>query len=194
MQNKNKTVIGVTGGIGSGKSLLLTILERDYGAFIIQTDQIARQLQDPGEPGYQALVEAFGTDILSSDQTLNREYLANLIFRDQDALNKVNRMIHPLVWRRVKELINSTDRPLIVLESALLSEKPDDICDELWYLYTSRAVRIKRLMESRGYSREKAEMIMSSQPSEQQFKELADHIILNDGTVAELESQIKKLL
>lgn len=195
MQNKRKLkVIGVTGGIGSGKSMVLEILKRDYHAFVIQTDQLAKQLQLPDTPGYQALIDEFGTGILSIDRSIDREQLSRMIFDDPDSLKKVNRIIHPIVWRRVKELIAHSSEELIVVESALFSEKSDDICDELWYVYTSREVRITRLLKSRGYSREKAGSIIKNQPSEEMFIAIADHIIKNDGTIEELEQQIKRLL
>ena len=98
-------VIGVTGGVGSGKSRVLAILKEDFGAKIILADEVARQLEEPGQPGLIRLIRYFGKEILGEDGTLDRVRLATIIFRDEKALEAVNRMIHPLVWETIKEMV-----------------------------------------------------------------------------------------
>ena len=97
-------VIGITGGVGAGKSRVLALLEEEFGARIILADEVARQLQEPGQPGFVRLLEYFGDGILGKDGRLERAGLAARIFRDQEALEAVNRMIHPLVWQRIQKM------------------------------------------------------------------------------------------
>ena len=108
-------VIGITGGVGAGKSRVLALLEEEFGAGIILADEVARQLQEPGQPG----LEYFGDGILGEDGRLDRAGLAARIFRDQEALEAVNRMIHPLVWQTIQKMAADFGRPPAAGETAL---------------------------------------------------------------------------
>lgn len=187
-------VIGITGGVGAGKSRILDILREEYGAQVIQADQVARDLEEPGQEGYRLLTEQFGNTILCPDGRLNRAAFAELIFRDEAALKQVNDLIHPLTWKTISGMIEKSAAPLVVVEAALFSEASRHICEELWYVDTDEEIRIARLMANRGYSREKCLDIMKNQSCREEFIGLSDAVIDNNGTVDEVRQQIASLL
>lgn len=187
-------VIGITGGVGSGKSRVLDILEQDYRAQVIQADLVAKELMEPGEAGYEKLVSLYGGQILKEDGTIDRPRMAGLMFGDTSMIETVNGIIHPLVWSSVRRLILEADSDLVVVEAALPDENHRDIYTELWYLYTSEETRMARLLQGRGYSREKTRSIMDSQLTEQQFRDMADAVIDNNGSMEETRRQIDLLL
>lgn len=189
-----KKVIGLTGGVGSGKSRVLNILNEEFGACVIQADEVAKRLEEPGQEGYKKIIEALGTGFLDENGSIDRGKLADLIFKDKGALGTINSIIHPLVWNEIQNEIRTASEPLVVVEAALLAKNGDDIYDELWYVYTSRDNRIRRLLENRGYSREKSESIMDNQPSDQLFFELSDRVIDNNGTLDDLRRQLREIL
>ena len=187
-------VIGITGGVGAGKSRILDLLEEEFGAQVIQADLVAKELEEPGRPGYQKLVETFGRGILSEDGTIDRAAFADLIFSDEAALRQVNAIIHPMTWQAVKDRIGKSGKDLVVIEAALFDERSRKACGELWFVDASKENRIRRLMENRGYSREKSLGIMENQPSREAFLALADQVIDNNGTVDDVLSQIRQIL
>lgn len=187
-------VIGITGGVGSGKSRILKMLETEYGALVIQADVVAKELMEPGKKGFEALVRALGPRILAADGTVDRPVLADLMFHDQAVIRTVNGIIHPMVWQEIQDRISRGKRPLIIVEAALTDENHSDIYDELWYVYTSEENRISRLLEGRGYSREKTISVMANQPSEETFRSLADYVIDNNGSLEETRQQLRAIL
>lgn len=187
-------VIGLTGGVGAGKSRILDILQTEYGAEIIVADQVAHKLMEPGHEGYEMVVRALGNSFLKPDGTIDRPLLSALIFHDQNALETMNEIIHPMVWKTIKDKICSSQADLIVVESAIMGREQDDIYDEMWYVYTSEENRIRRLKENRGYSRERSLSIMKNQLSDEEFRELADRVIDNNGTVEEVKAGLEALL
>lgn len=186
-------VVGITGGVGAGKSRILDILKEEYQAQVIQADLVAKDLEKPGQPGYQRLVEVFGEKILSPDRTIDRKAFAALIFSDEAALDKVNAIIHPMAWQAVQELVAKSDAEFVAVEAALFDERSREVCDELWVVDTDDEVRIRRLCESRGYSREKCQSIIENQPSRAEFLALADQVIDNNGTVEDVRCQIRQI-
>jgi len=187
-------VIGITGGVGAGKSRILAILQEEYNAWTIQADEVAKALEEPGQPGFEGLLAAFGPSLLTEDQVIDRRRLAELIFRDPQALKQVNEIIHPLTWAAIKAQVHDSDADLIAVEAALFGRQSREICTELWYVDSSVENRIRRLQESRGYDREKCCRMMDSQPSREEFLALADRVIDNNGTLAEVRQQIKEIL
>lgn len=187
-------MLGITGGVGAGKSRVLDILKEEHHARIIQADQVAKELEEPGQPGLAALVERFGTEILDQQGRLDRERFARMIFQDEAALRAVNGIIHPLTWKTIKDRVAETDAGLVAVEAALFDERSRDVCQYLVFVDTSRENRIKRLMEDRGYSEERCLDIMKNQPDRAAFLELADHVIDNNGTLDEVRRQIDKML
>lgn len=191
-------IIGITGGVGSGKSRVLLYLEKKYGATICQADHVAWQLQKPGTTCYRSIVDWFGEGILNADATINRTKLGQIVFADAASLARLNAIMHPAVKEEIRHQIQreaEQGTEFFVLEAALLiEEKYDEICDELWYIYSSESVRIQRLRESRTYSDEKIRDIMSKQLSEAVFREKCDRVIDNGGMFSETEAQIQTIL
>ena len=187
-------VISITGGVGSGKSEVLRILKEEFGAQIIIADEVAHQLMETGKKGYKKVVEALGTSFLNADGSIERKKLAAVIFNDKEAIEKMNSIIHPLVWKEIQYDIAHSDKEIIVVEAALFDEEHNAMFDEIWYVYTSRENRIRRLMASRGYSEEKCLEIMSNQASEDEYRKLTKHVLDNNGTVEELCGQIAAFL
>lgn len=183
-------VIGLTGGVGSGKSRILSILEQEYSASVIQADLLAKQLMEPGQEGYERLKTIFGTGILTEDGAINRTRLGEMMFHDPNVIETVNNAVHPLVWERIRQMIDDSGGDLVVVELALPDENHRDIYTELWYVYTSEENRMKRLSKGRGYSREKSRSVMDNQLSEAQFRAMADVVIDNNGSLEETRRQI----
>lgn len=195
-QNKenNMRVIGLTGGVGSGKSLILSILKEDYNADVIMADQVAKEIMELGRPGYEAVTGFFGTRILKKDGSIDRTVLAGIIFQDENARKKVDGAIHPLVWKTIRNQISASQAPLIVVEFAIMSEEMGDSFDEMWYVYTSEENRLRRLEENRGYTRTHSEHIMASQASEAEFRAHCSRVIDNNGSAADVRVQLAKIL
>ena len=181
-------ILGITGGVGTGKSTVLCYLRERYGAFLIECDEVARQLQQPGEACYEPMRELFRDEsLLNEDGTFDRSAVARKVFSDEELLRTLNRIIHPAVKRRVRELIHEycesfTGRPLIVIEAALLLEDNyGEICDEIWYIHADEVVRRERLKKSRGYSDEKITDLLKSQRSEENYRECCTLTIDNSS-------------
>ena len=187
-------VLGLTGGVGAGKSRILELFSEEYGAQVIQADLVARQLEEPGQPGRTGLVILFGNGILQADGTLDRKRFAEQIFENPEALKRVNALIHPLTWNEIKRQIRESSAELVVVEAALFDERSREVCRYLLYVDTQDEIRIQRLMANRGYTREKCIHIMQNQADRKQFSELADFVIDNSGTVESAEIQIRQIL
>ena len=187
-------VLGLTGGVGAGKSRILELFSKEYGAQVIQADLVARKLEDPGQPGLTGLVSLFGTGILQKDGTLDRKGFADRIFGNPEALKRVNALIHPLTWNEIKRQIRESSAELIVVEAALFDERSREVCQYLLYVDTQDEIRIQRLMENRGYSREKCLDIMKNQADRNDFLKLADFVIDNSGSLEESRLQIRRIL
>ena len=196
-------VIGITGGVGCGKSFIMEQLQERYQAGIILTDLVAHDLMEPGGISYQEIVSCFGTKILQSDGKINRQALGAIVFKDKESLLKLNSITHPNVKkeviRRIEEMKRAKEVSIIMVEAALLIEEHyDEICDELWFIDASDEVRIKRLMEKRGYTKEKCLSIMSNQLQRERFLEHCERVIYNDKTkedaIAQLDAIMKEVL
>jgi len=187
-------VIGLTGGVGAGKSLVLSVLKSEYNAEVMEADKIAHELMMLGEEGYLKVAEAFGNAILNPDGTMNRAALSKVIFENGSARERVNSIIHPLVWKTIRQKISASQAGLIVVEFAIMGEETEDIYDEMWYVHASEETRIRRLSENRGYTKEHSENMIRSQASEQEYLRRCDRIIDNNGSVENLESQLAEIL
>lgn len=189
-------IIGITGGIGSGKSCVLTIMEETYNAVICQTDEVAHRLQKKDEECYRKIVEEFGNTILGEDKEIDRKKLGGIVFRDADKLQKLNEIVHPAVKMQVKEEIEEARKKnceIFLIESALLLEDHyEEICDELWYIYADETVRRERLKTSRLMTDEKIDLVMKSQASEGTFRKYCHRVIDNSGTIEETKKQIEQ--
>ena len=188
------------GGIGSGKSEALKILKEEHNANIIEADKVAHFLYEKDRAGYTALKSLFGDTILDDKKDIDRKKLGDILYYDKDKLRKVDELIHPLVNAEIKRRLSDrrlsdrrlSDSRLNVVEQALMPD--ENFYDSVGYLYTDREIRIKRLILSRGLSRERIETIISKQPNESDFESVADKIIKNNGDRFELEKNIREAL
>lgn len=192
-------VIGLTGGIGSGKSVVAKILKDEYDAYILDTDSIAKQQMEPGGESYRLVVDCFGKEILAPDGTINRPKLAAMIFEDKDKRLKINELTHPIVLKAVEREIEckriEARTKYLVVETALMIEAGYDyICDEVWYVYAPVELRRSRLKKSRGYSDEKIDAILANQSKEEDFFARFSKVVENTGDMELLKSQIDKLI
>lgn len=192
-------VIGITGGIGSGKSLVAEIMVKKHKAYLINTDRIAKEQMMPGGISYPGVVEYFGNGILREDGTIDNNKLSKIIFSDTKKRLKLNSLTHPNVLVEVqKEIADkkaSKDVPFCIIETALMIESGYDfVCDEVWYVHSSSEIRRKRLKEHRGYSDEKIDAIFESQSKEEDFFRKFSKVIYNNGDISSLDHQIDKLL
>jgi len=190
-------IIGVTGGIGSGKSTVARIL-RDLGAKIIDADKIAREVTAKGEPALNELVDYFGPEILNKDGDLNRKYLADIVFNDKEKLEKLNEITHKHIIERIINEVNKLKeegkQDLVVLDVPIPVEHGFlDIVEEVWVVKADKETRIKRIMERNKVSFEEAERRIEAQKSEDEYLRIASKIIENNGTLEELENTVAKL-
>lgn len=191
-------ILGITGGVGSGKSEVLCFLGSEYRAYIVQLDEVARALQRKGTGCFEKIVDCFGAGVVGLDGELDRAALADLVFCREESLVRLNAIVHPEVEAWVKCDIREKAKqgiPLYVVESALLLETGyDRICDEIWFVYADQKVRRSRLKASRGYTDEKIDRMMQSQSPETFFREKCDHTIDNSGSFENTKKQIGEML
>jgi len=191
-QVRGNMVIGIFGGIGSGKSLVLNILKNDYAAYVIEADKKAHELYRIGEDTYKKLLELCSDKILNSDKSINRKVLADLLYNDKELLAKVNSIVHPGVWEMVEKetLEKQKEFSYVVVEAAILPDKKYDIYDETWYIYSDETTRRKRLKESRAYSDKQIDIIIEKQASEEEYCRFADRVIENNSSPEQLKYKI----
>ena len=188
-------ILGITGGVGCGKSAVLSILEKEYGAYVIQADLVAHELMMPGQASYLAIVKSFGESILAEDGSIDRKALGSIVFMDESKLLLLNSLTHPAVKEEIRKRIEGSTNPFIVIEAALLLEDHyDEICNEIWYIYADRETRFQRLEASRGYTRQKSQSMMDNQMSEEELRRRCQAVIDNSGTLEETQVQLDKLL
>ncbi|MBO4976155.1 MAG: dephospho-CoA kinase [Lachnospiraceae bacterium] len=192
-------LIGITGGVGAGKSEILQYIKKHYKCEIYLADQVAHEVQSPGQPCYRKIVELMGKGILQEDGTIDRAKMASRIFIEKELLLKVNALVHPAVQNylldRVQEANRNPEVELFFIEAALLIETGyKEIVDEMWYIYADEKVRRNRLEASRGYTPQKITQIMDKQLSEEAFREACDFVIDNSGVLEDSFRQIDERL
>lgn len=192
--------IGITGGVGAGKSAILDFIREHYRAKVVLADDLAKELMEPGTACHKKLLEAFGGDgVFDEAGVMDREKMAALLFTKPEKRQEMNAIVHPAVkeeiLRQVAEEREKGELSYFFLEAALLIEEHyDAICDELWYIYTSEEKRRQRLEQNRGYSPERIERMMASQLPEQVFFEHCAVVIDNNGTPEEAIRQVTEIL
>lgn len=192
-------VIGITGGVGAGKSQVLSILEETTDCEILRADDIANELKLKGHQCYDKIVDLLGEGILGADGEIDRSLMSMIVFEDESKMQQVEKIIHPQVKNYIIEKIAEKKRAgkikYLFIEAALLIEDGyKQICDELWYVYASVATRTKRLMSSRGYSLQKIEQIMDKQLTEAEFRKNCECVINNDGDLELTKQEILNIL
>lgn len=192
-------VIGITGGVGAGKSEILAYLEKRTNCRIIIADRVAHMLESYGGVCYGRIVELLGEEILAADGEIDKVKMAAAIFADQELLSKINGIVHPAVKEYiVKEIDREREEnryDYLFIEAALLIEDGyAEIVDEMWYIHTDEKVRRDRLKSSRGYSDEKIDNIMRGQLAEEEFYKSCSAVIDNSKTLVVAYEQIDKKL
>ena len=191
-------VIGITGGIGAGKSTVLHILEQEWNAFVLEADKVGHQVMEPGGCCYEAVVRLFGEQVIKNDKTIDRKKVSDVVFHVAEKRDALNQVIHPAVKKEIRERLaqeQENGRTLSVVEAALLLEDHyQEICDEIWAVCADREIRIQRLMENRGYYREKCESIMAAQKDDRYYKEQADFVVDNSTDPEKLREMVAERL
>jgi dephospho-CoA kinase len=174
-------VVGLTGQIGAGKSMVAGTL-RELGAKVLDADAIVHDEQSRGTVGYSAIVQTFGTGVLGEDKEIDRRKLANEVFSDPHKLARLERIMHPRVIARIlqaRKMLRDDD-VMVVEAIKLLESDLRNVCDEIWIVVAPRAVLLERLRQ-RGLPAAEAELRLTRQSSEEEFRAAADVIIENDG-------------
>lgn len=192
-------IIGVTGGVGAGKSTVLKMLEELTSCMVIRTDEVAKETTKPDGAAYGQIVKLLGKDILQDDGCIDKRRMAAKIFSDEKLREEVDAVIHPLtrkeVERRLSEAKAAGVYKYAFIEAALLIEAGyDSICEEFWYIYVPNEERIKRLMADRGYSREKCISIMNNQLPDEEFRKHCKYVIDNSDDSDITKKQLERLL
>lgn len=192
-------ILGITGGIGNGKSTVLKILQEQYHFTVFEADRIAHELMLPGNKIYDSIVEAFGTEILNPDGTIDRMRFGAVVFSDAEKLERLNQMVHPSVIdeisRRIHQIRQKQPDMDFVIEAALMIESGCyKICDRLWYVDARPDIRWDRLKRFRGYTDEKIRQIIANQLEKEEFLKYADDVIDNSFSIKETAAQIEKKL
>lgn len=186
-------IIGVMGGVGSGKSTVLNYLGNNYEANIIEADKVAKEVMLPGNDVYNEIVKTFPEVI--ADNKIDSKKLAEIVFNDKEQLEKLNSITHPGAVKEIVSRIKSSKNRIIVVESAiLLGSGVEQYCDELWFVFCNRDTRIKRLMQTRGYSKEKCISVIESQPADEEYNKVADEFIDNSYSEENTREQIDLIL
>ena len=189
-------VIGISGGVGSGKSSVLNYIEENYDARVVQADEVGYLLMLPGGDCYQEVIELFGEWIVMADGTLDRMKIAEIVFQKREMLDRLDGIIHPAVKEYIKREVaraRKEDVPYFFIEAALLiEEKYDEIYDELWVVYCEPQVRRERLRNDRGYTDQRIDEILANQLSDDEYEAAADFVLYNSEDVEHTHLQIDR--
>ncbi|MCI5740914.1 MAG: dephospho-CoA kinase [Lachnospiraceae bacterium] len=192
--------IGITGGVGAGKSAILEYIAANYNAKVMLADEIAHDLMMPGTKCYDTIKAEFAEEqIFLADGNIDRPRMAQVIFNDAGKRERMNGIVHPAVKDYILEIYREEQEKgeleYLILEAALLIEEHyDEICDELWYIYTSEENRRQRLKENRGYSDEKIDTIFKSQLTEEVYRKYCKVVIDNNHEPEAAFLQIRQQL
>ncbi|MGZ4119215.1 MAG: dephospho-CoA kinase [Actinomycetota bacterium] len=188
-------LVGLTGGIGAGKSTVARLLA-DRGAVIIDADSIVRELQRPGTEVFRAIVERFGKQVVAADGSLDRPKLADIAFRDEDARSALNAIVHPAVYAVMAERITAIEdeNAVVVLDIPLLAEAGGrEGMDVVIVVDADQDLRVTRVVDERGLDARQVRARMAAQASSEQRAALADVVIRNDGDMEALRAQVDAL-
>ncbi|MFZ1119878.1 MAG: dephospho-CoA kinase [Candidatus Binataceae bacterium] len=189
--------IGLTGGIGSGKSTAAKILA-ELGAPAIDADKVGHEIYQTGTPAYRELIDAFGEGILASDRTIDRRKLGPIVFADPAALKRLNAIVHPKMFARMGEMVaamrrGGETRPIVIEAAILIEANWQPLFDEIWLVTASRDRVIERVERDRGLKPEQTEARIRAQLSDEERRKYATSVIRNDGTLEELRAAVTRL-
>jgi len=187
-----KFVIGLTGNIATGKSVVRRMLEH-LGAYTIDADALTHRAYAKGAPGYQQVIDKFGKWLLNREGEIDRQKLGNLVFSDTDAMAQLEDIVHPLVRQATEMLIKRATQPVIVIEAIkLLDGDLRKVCDSIWVANAPEVIQVERLMRKRGLTRDQAQERISSQSSQSQKVNMANMVITNTGSYDDLWKQVSE--
>lgn len=185
-----KYIIGLTGNIATGKSVVRRMLEH-LGAYTIDADALSHRAIAKDAPGYKPVIETFGKWILDSNGRINRSKLGGLVFRDPDALSNLENIVHPLVEQAIELLVQRASQRVVVIEAIKLIESQlRTVCDSIWVTYAPEEIQVDRLMRKRSFSRDEALNRIHSQGAQSEKIERANTVIRNTGSYDELWKQV----
>ena len=192
-----RVLLGVTGGIASGKSTVARIL-KELGAHVIDFDVLSRVVVEPGKPAWNDIVAFFGEQVLNADKTLDRKKISAVVFRDAEKRKRLEGYIHPRIYeeftRQVKEL--TTKDPQVIIQAVvplLIEVNLQHLFDKILVVYVPEEIQIQRLMERDRISRETARNILSAQLSIEEKKGYADYLVDNSGPHENTEKQVQEI-
>lgn len=196
---KDFKVVGLTGGVGSGKTYIAQYAKDTFEVPVIFADEVGHKALLEGTETYQSVLDTFGRDILREDKAIDRKILGGLVFSNKEQLKKLNDLVHPYIHSCIKEEIERIkrmpDKNCVIVEAAILLESSlVHLCDEIWFVFSDKEVRIQRLYETRGYSQEKIKSVMDAQLSEEEMRMKSNHTIINNGDLKEIHKQLEFLL
>jgi dephospho-CoA kinase len=188
-------VIGITGNIASGKSTVARMFEA-LGARIIDADEIARIVVEPGEPAGEEIVSEFGRDILEPDGAINRKRLADIVFGDEAKRKRLNEITHPRIMERIRGLVRGYEKEeahVVMIEAALIVEKGGlkSLIDGLIVVTADEETQIERLIRDKGYKREEAVSRLGAQMPAREKMMHGDYIIDNSGSLEDTRARVK---
>jgi dephospho-CoA kinase len=188
------SIIGLTGGIGCGKSAVGRALQ-SLGLRRLDTDQVARSVVGKGTPGLAAVVQAFGTCILASNGNLDRKALAEVVFGDERKRKLLESILHPRIWSEVEEFVSlcrQQDEDAVIEVPLLFENERQGLFDAVWVVASDSEVQRKRLHERNGWSDQEIEARISSQMPLEEKVERADTVLWNNGMLSELEDKVMR--
>ncbi len=182
-------IIGLTGGIASGKSTVSRAM-RDLGAIVIDADEVAHTIMEPGKPAWEDIIEHFGSGVLNTDQTIDREKLGAIVFNNPERLQALNQITHPRVAEQFKQMITTlrvekSDAVLFMEVPLLYETHLERICDEVWVVWVDEETQIQRLMKRDGLSREDALKRIDAQMALDEKARRAEFVIDNRFSIEE---------
>lgn len=191
--------IGLTGGVGSGKSYVADLLACHFNAYVIKADNVSHTLMKKGTKSYSLIVAYFGRDILDADEEIDRKKLGEIVFSDRSKLEQLNQFVHPYVYEKIQRDAMNIEKinryPLLVIEVPLLIEAGfKELVDDIWFVYAHLETRIERLKRTRNYSEERIQQIMNNQLSDATYRQHANYEINNSYSTKETLEQIKRIL
>lgn len=187
----NRYVIGLTGNIATGKSVVRKMLQH-AGAYTIDADQLGHQAMMPGAPAYKPVVQAFGPFIIGPDKRINRQMLGQMVFSNPEALKKLEEITHPIIRQAIDVLVQRSKKRVVVIEAIKLLDGPlKDYVDAVWVVNANRTTQYKRLVGKRGMSEDDAKMRILAQGKQEDKVKQADVVIENDGDVEKTWKQVQ---
>ncbi len=187
-----KYIIGLTGNIGTGKTVVRRMLEH-LGAYTIDADALSHRAIAKGAPGYRPVLDTFGKWILGADGEINRSKLGDLVFRDPTALSELEKIVHPLVDQATNVLVKRASQPVVVIEAIKLLEGDlRKMCDSIWVTYAPQVVQIERLTRKRNITRQEALQRINAQAPQNEKIAAANTVIRNIGSYDDLWNQVSQ--